>query len=105
MAYAFVQTLKGMEDADYDRIKTALGDDVPDGLILHVAGPVEGGYRYLDVWESKEQWARFHNELLHPMLEQAGIMTLVGKRIFSVEEPLLAVRHLFGSGVSQPQPA
>lgn len=105
MAYAFVQTLNGMEDADYDRIKTALGDDVPDGLILHVAGPVEGGYRYLDVWESKEHWARFHNERLHPMLEQAGIMTLVGKRIFSVEEPLLAVRHLFGSGVSEPQPA
>jgi hypothetical protein len=105
MAYAFVQTLKGMEDADYDRIKAELGDDVPDGLILHVAGPVEGGYRYLDVWESKEQWAHFHDELLHPLLERAGILALAGKRIFSVEEPLLDVRHLFGNGVSEPLPA
>ena len=105
MAYAFVQTLKGMEDADYERIKIALGDDIPDGLILHVAGPVEGGYRYLDVWESEEQWDRFHDELLHPLLERAGILAEAGKRIFSVEEPLLGVTHLFGNGVSEPLPA
>lgn len=97
MAYAFVQTLKGMEDADYEKIRIGLGNDVPEGLILHVAGPVEGGYRYLDVWESEEAWGRFHDERLHPMLEQAGILKDAGKRIFSTEEPLLEVRHLIGS--------
>jgi len=39
------------------------------------------------------------------VLERAGILAEAGKRIFSFEEPLLAVTHLFGNGVSEPLPA
>jgi hypothetical protein len=31
------------------------GADQEDGHLVHVAGPMEGGWRIVDVWESAEQ--------------------------------------------------
>lgn len=104
MAYAFVQTLTGMQDDDYDRIIEAVREACdgmpPDGLLLHVAGPAEGGYRYLDVWESEEAWSRFHEEVLHPVLGRLGIVGGGPPRITVRQETLGAVRDLWGSAVS-----
>ncbi len=104
MAYAFVQTLTGMEDGDYDRIATALrdvcGDTPPTGLLMHVAGPIEGGYRYLDLWETEEAWRRFHDELLHPTLERIGILSEGASRITVRQEPLEDVRDVWGLGIA-----
>ena len=32
---------------------------VPSGLLLHVAGPTDEGYRVIDVWATREDWERF----------------------------------------------
>ena len=38
----------------YARIKEGLGPDRPPGLIAHLAWRIEGGLRYVDVWQSKD---------------------------------------------------
>jgi hypothetical protein len=46
--------------------------ETPDGLIAHVAGPVEGGWRIIDVWETQEQSERFRAEVLRPAIAQVA---------------------------------
>lgn len=68
MPYAFIQDVP-IDAAFYARIKHGLGDDPPKGMISHVAVErAEGGLRYIDVWESEEDWDRFVEERLHPVV-------------------------------------
>lgn len=68
MPYAFIQDVP-IDGASYARIKDGLGDEPPDGLICHLAiERAEGGLRYVDVWESREDWDRFGEERLHPVV-------------------------------------
>jgi hypothetical protein len=41
-------------------------DDAPEGLIVHSAGPGQGGWYVYDIWESKEAFQRFMDEKLMP---------------------------------------
>ena len=43
-----------------------------EGLLVHVAGQAENGFRVVDVWESEEALARFA-ETLMPILQEAGV--------------------------------
>ena len=68
MTYSFIQDVP-IDAAFYQRIADALGDDPPAGLIVHVAFErPEGGLSYLDVWESEDDWNRFAEERLHPVV-------------------------------------
>ena len=68
MTYAFTQDVP-IDAAMYKRITDGLGDDVPKGLIVHLAMErPEGGLRYLDVWESEDDCNRFTEERLHPVV-------------------------------------
>jgi hypothetical protein len=68
MTYAFTQDVP--IDADvYQRILDGLGSEPPKGMIAHLAiQRPEGGLRYIDVWESEEDWDRFAEERLHPVV-------------------------------------
>jgi hypothetical protein len=68
MTYAYTQDVP-INGAMYQRILDGLGDEVPKGLIVHVAiERPEGGLRYIDVWESEEDCDRFGEERLHPVV-------------------------------------
>jgi hypothetical protein len=57
--------------ADIEAVSNAMGvrEDVPDGLIVHVAfARPEGGVRIVDVWESQEQFESFRDNRLNPTL-------------------------------------
>ena len=44
-----------------------------DGLLLHVGRPDEGGFRVIEVWESREHWQRYNDEVIGPVIaELAG---------------------------------
>lgn len=43
-----------------------------EGLLVHVAGHGNNGFRVVDVWESEEAFARF-GEVLMPILQELGI--------------------------------
>ena len=58
MAHAFVEDIPASWQ-EYELADAAIADPVPQGLILHVAGPTDDGVRTIEVWESREAWRRF----------------------------------------------
>jgi hypothetical protein len=43
-----------------------------EGLLAHIAGQGENGFRVVDVWESEDAFRRF-GETLMPILENIGV--------------------------------
>ena len=43
-----------------------------EGLLAHVAGQGENGFRVVDVWESEDAFRRFGEKLM-PVLEEIGV--------------------------------
>ena len=66
MAWAYVQTFETVTWDDYGRVGRELGDETPEGLIVHVAGPYGGSVRVIEVWESEDAFNRFRDERLLP---------------------------------------
>src|SRR5437899_2844444 len=58
-----------------------------EGLLAHVAGQGENGFRVVDVWESEEAFRRF-GETLMPILQEIGIEV----------QPEIYPAHTFVSG-------
>ena len=65
----------GETQEQYDAIiKKALPDGtLAPGGIVHVAGPVEGGWRVVEVWETRQAFDKFYAEKLQPALQEAGV--------------------------------
>jgi hypothetical protein len=53
-------------------VRAMPGDQLPDGCKLHIAGPVEQGWRVITVWESREAFDRFREEKLLPALREVA---------------------------------
>lgn len=75
MAIALVVEFPGGTQQQYDRSVAALDlqGHTMLGALFHVAGPCEGGWRVVDVWESQEAFDRFVGEHLAPLLPQLGL--------------------------------
>jgi hypothetical protein len=58
MSYVLVEDVAATWER-YDRFAAPLRKGVPEGLILHAAGPTDEGFRIVQVWESEEAWQRF----------------------------------------------
>jgi hypothetical protein len=71
VTYALVQDVAASWE-QYERVAAALVEPAPAGLLLHVAGPTEEGFRTIDVWESEEAWQRFQTERLNPAIAALG---------------------------------
>jgi hypothetical protein len=69
--YAFVQDVAASWE-QYEQITAAFLQPVPEGLILHLAGPTDEGFRVIDVWDSEETWQRFRAERLGPAIAALG---------------------------------
>ena len=59
-----------MYEAVTDRVMP--GDQLPDDCELHIAGPVEQGWRVITVWESREAFDRFREQKLLPAFQELG---------------------------------
>jgi hypothetical protein len=75
MAVVAVAVLAGGNQETYENISARVlsGGQLPDGCQLHVAGPVDEGWRIITVWDSPEDLERFRNEKLLPGLRDAGV--------------------------------
>jgi len=71
VVYAFVQDVASSWE-QYERVTAAMVEPVPSGLILHVAGPTDEGFRIIDIWENEEAWQRFQAERLAPAIAALG---------------------------------
>ena len=52
--------------------KAMEGGQLPEGCHLHIAGPVEEGWRVITVWDSQEAFDRFRTEKLLPAIREVG---------------------------------
>ena len=68
-----VEVPGGTSDLDEALIEAwNLTGEPPTGNQLRLAGPMEGGWRVVSLWESREQFQAFLEERLHWSLEGAG---------------------------------
>ncbi len=44
----------------------------PHGLIFHCSGPIDGGWRVLDVWHSRNDFDQFAQRRLLPAVAELG---------------------------------
>ncbi len=68
MSYAFVLDIPATWDT-YLGIAEVLGAPAPEGLVIHVAGPTEEGFRMIGIWDSRETWDCFLADRLHGILD------------------------------------
>jgi len=71
----------------YGEITAALGDQRAPGFIAHIAYRTEAGLRYLDVWNSEDEYKAFVEDRLHPAVHAV----LSEKLGFVPPEPPIAV--------------
>lgn len=67
MTYAFTYDVP-INTEVYARIKEGIGPEPQDGLIAHLAWRTDTGLRYVDVWQSKDDYEAFAEQRLHPVV-------------------------------------
>jgi len=75
MAYGVVHKFAGGTKEQYDASIAAVhppGGGLPEGQILHLAGPSADGWTIVAVHDSRESWEKFRDGTLMPAF-QAGI--------------------------------
>lgn len=71
MSYVISHFFPGGTAKQYEAAMIALNGKlgtIPDGQILHVAGPVPGGFQVIAVQVSKESWDKFLNGTFKPIM-------------------------------------
>jgi hypothetical protein len=85
MAVVVVNEMQGGDQGFYDQVTNVVmpGGQLPDGCKEHIAGPVEGGWRVITVWDSEEQFQQFRTGKLIPALQAQGRDDVVAPSIES----------------------
>jgi quinol monooxygenase YgiN len=75
MAITLIFEASGVTRAQYEQVRNevAPGNRRPPGMQHHVAGPSDGGWYVVEVWDSQEALDRFVHEKLGQALQKAGI--------------------------------
>ena len=74
MAVVIVNEIEGGSQDLYEQVNPKVMPEgrLPDGCQLHIAGPVENGWRVITVWESDERFQQFRQEQLIPAMRETG---------------------------------
>lgn len=76
MTVTMVMEMPGATQAFYDKVLDNLGigpeGALIEGQLAHIASPMDGGWRVVDVWESEEAFNKFAKERLGSALAAAG---------------------------------
>jgi len=83
----------------YTKLSDLIGDESPQGLIVHLAFELPGGMRIIDLWESKADFDRFRETRLRPSMEK--VLKEVGiarETLGTPQEQDLTPVEIFGAG-------
>ncbi len=69
MLFSFIRDVPFNEE-QYAEIRSEIGDEVPKGLVTHLAIRRDTGLRYIDVWETEADWERFCDERVSPAVQK-----------------------------------
>jgi hypothetical protein len=74
MAIVIVNEIEGGSQDFYDQVNSKVlpGGNLPDGCQVHIAGPMENGWRVITVWDSDDQFQQFRDEMLIPAIRESG---------------------------------
>jgi hypothetical protein len=74
MAVVVVNEMEGGSEGLYEQVNGRVmeGGSLPDGCQLHIAGPIENGWRVITVWDSDEQFQQFRDETLVPTIREVA---------------------------------
>ena len=73
MAVATLLEFQGVTQMLYERVGAELErTGRPEGILYHACGPVNGGWRIMDVWESREAFDRFVDDVYLPAIRAEG---------------------------------
>lgn len=74
MAIGLKVKFNGGTQDQYDAIHGLMDIDAnpPAGMIFHMAGPVDGGWRIVDVWESRAAFDAFMGAQVQPAMQELG---------------------------------
>jgi hypothetical protein len=70
----YEESVRRLTNGKKSRMEAA-GDWPVEGLLVHIAGQSENGFRVVDVWESKDAFRRFGEKLM-PIMKEIGIDTV-----------------------------
>jgi hypothetical protein len=62
--FGMVQEMPGVSADEYHLVERNLGPDRPPGLVAHVSGPTDEGWRIVSVWRHEDDYRRFVSERL-----------------------------------------
>jgi hypothetical protein len=74
MAVVIVNEIQGGNQDFYDQVNPKVMPDgnLPEGCQVHIAGPMENGWRVITVWDSQDRFEQFRNDTLIPALRETG---------------------------------
>ena len=74
MAIGLRLKFEGGTQDQYDAVHSelGLGEDPPEGLLFHAAGPIDEGWGVIDFWESRAHFDRFQESRLGPKIQELG---------------------------------
>jgi hypothetical protein len=83
MAVVVVNEIEGGSEDFYEQVnpKVMPGGSLPEGCQVHIAGPVQNGWRVITVWDSEDQFQQFREEKLIPTIREAGGEERIAPRI------------------------
>ncbi len=74
MAIALILEVPGMRQEQYEQVHRELGNPLEQGVLVHIAGPMEGGWRIVEVWSSQEAAnVFFGSQKVQQIFQNAGI--------------------------------
>jgi hypothetical protein len=74
MAVVIANTITGGNEDMYNAVNGRVmpGKQLPEGCQVHIAGPVNEGWRVITVWDSEDAFKRFREEKLIPTLREVA---------------------------------
>jgi hypothetical protein len=75
MAVIMDMRWEGVTQEQYDQVmqRLELDEHPPEGGMFHLAGPADGTWRVVDVWESPEQFQAFSENRLMGITQEVGL--------------------------------
>jgi hypothetical protein len=75
MAIALTFNASGVTEAQYNQVAKEVmpENELPSGMLNHIAGATPTGWRVVEVWQSQEAADQFFNDKLGAALKRAAI--------------------------------
>ena len=99
MAVAMFMEWSGVTAEQYDETRRRVGweENVPDGALFHIATFDDAGAHVVDLWERPEDFERFAQDRLMPVIRELGIAgepTVVFRAAHAVFAPAYEHSHV-----------